>query len=204
LTASAKPWPTTANVTSPARAVLDIARRVYGSANPGFTGTITGFVGADDQAKATTGALSFASPATALANVGSYAILGSGLAAANYVFVNAASNATALTINPKALTASLKGTVAKIYDGGTGAALAASNFQLSGFVGDQSAIVTQASGTYAAADVGTRIRVSATLAAGDFAAGPARRAAQRRRKPLRQFLASSQLLLMRPVLRLAG
>ena len=147
-------------------------RHVYGSDHSGLTGVITGFVGADDQADATTGVMSFASAATALSGVGAYAILGSGLSAENYVFVNAASNATALTIDPKRLTASLEGTVSKIYDGGTAAALTESNVRLSGFVADQSATVRQASGAYARADVGTGIRVSAMLASDNFAARP--------------------------------
>src|SRR6185295_18332574 len=80
------------------------ASRVYGGANPAFSGTVTGFIAGENQASATTGALAFISPATPASNVGSYAINGSGLSAANYVFVQAASNATALTITQATLT----------------------------------------------------------------------------------------------------
>ena len=40
------------------------ASRTYGSANPVFSGTLTGFVNGDTQATATGGTLVFASPAT--------------------------------------------------------------------------------------------------------------------------------------------
>ena len=57
-------------------------------------------VNGDTLATAATGTLSFTSPATAASNVGSYAITGSGLTAnnGNYVFVQAAGNATALAL----------------------------------------------------------------------------------------------------------
>jgi type IV secretory pathway protease TraF len=80
--------------------------RTYGSANPALGGTVTGFVNGDTLASATSGTLSFTTSATASSNVGSYAIDGSGLTAnnGNYVFVQAANNATALKINPATLT----------------------------------------------------------------------------------------------------
>jgi hypothetical protein len=81
----------------------DAATRTYGAANPEFTGTVTGFAGTDTQANATTGTLVFTSPATPTSNVGTYAINGSGLSSINYNFVQALSNATALTINPATL-----------------------------------------------------------------------------------------------------
>ena len=86
--------------------VANSASRTYGGTNPTFDGTVTGLVNGDTLASATTGALSFDSPATASSNVGSYAINGSGLTAnnGNYVFAQAAANATALTINPATLT----------------------------------------------------------------------------------------------------
>ena len=74
--------------------------RAYGSANPAFGGTVTGFLNTDTLVSATSGTLSFASTATAASPVGSYAINGSGLIATNYVFAEAAGNASALTIMP--------------------------------------------------------------------------------------------------------
>ena len=82
------------------------ASRAYGAATPALSGTVTGFVGPDTQATATSGTLAFGTTATTASTIGTYAIAGSGLAAANgdYVFVQAASNGGALTINPAALT----------------------------------------------------------------------------------------------------
>ncbi|MGA3182198.1 MAG: Ig-like domain repeat protein, partial [Verrucomicrobiota bacterium] len=71
---------------------------LVGTANPSFSGTVTGFVNGDTQAGATTGTLVFATTATASSPAGSYQIDGSGLSAKNYTFVQAAGNATALTI----------------------------------------------------------------------------------------------------------
>jgi filamentous hemagglutinin family protein len=72
-----------------------------GAEFPAFTGTVVGFVGDDTLANATTGNLIFSTPATPSAPTGYYAINGSGLTAANYVFDQAAVNTAALTIgNP--------------------------------------------------------------------------------------------------------
>jgi hypothetical protein len=78
--------------------------RTYGSANPGFGGTVAGFVNGDTLASATTGILAFASTATLGSGAGSFAITGSGLSAVNYVFAQNPANATALTITPATLT----------------------------------------------------------------------------------------------------
>ncbi|MGE4061455.1 MAG: MBG domain-containing protein, partial [Sphingomonadales bacterium] len=78
--------------------------RIYGEENPEFSGTVTGFVNGENQETATSGTLVFTSTATAASNVGSYAIDGSGLSADNYIFVQAETNATALTIDPATLT----------------------------------------------------------------------------------------------------
>jgi type IV secretory pathway protease TraF len=80
--------------------------RTYGDANPALGGKVTGFVNGDTLASATSGTLDFTTSATPSSNVGSYAITGAGLSAnnGNYVFVQAAGNATALTINPATLT----------------------------------------------------------------------------------------------------
>ncbi|RRJ94967.1 filamentous hemagglutinin N-terminal domain-containing protein [Opitutaceae bacterium TAV4] len=74
------------------------ASRQQGQSNPAFTGTVTGFVADETLATATTGSLVFTSPANAESAPGSYAINGGGLEAQNYVFVQAAGNATALTV----------------------------------------------------------------------------------------------------------
>jgi filamentous hemagglutinin family protein len=86
--------------------VANSTNRIYGSANPVLGGKVTGFVNGDTLATATTGTLDFTTTATQSSNVGSYAITGSGLSAnnGNYIFVQAAGNASALTINPATLT----------------------------------------------------------------------------------------------------
>lgn len=91
------------------------ASKVYGTANPAFTGTVTGFKYADNLASATTGTTTFTSAVTNLSAVGSYAINGTGLTAANYTFTQAASNASALNITPKAVTVTATTGQNKIY-----------------------------------------------------------------------------------------
>jgi hypothetical protein len=66
--------------------------------NPPFSGTVTGFLNGDTLASATTGTLVFTSAATIDSPIGKYAIDGSGLNAANYTFIQAPGNATALTV----------------------------------------------------------------------------------------------------------
>ncbi len=75
------------------------ASRNSGQVNPPLTGTVTGLVNGDTLSGATTGALTFTSAAPVMAAAGSYAINGGGLAARNYVFQDAPSNLTALTVN---------------------------------------------------------------------------------------------------------
>jgi hypothetical protein len=120
--------------------VADPANRPYGSANPVFGGTVTGFLGADTLGNATTGLLTFTTSATTGSNIGIYAILGSGLTATdgNYVFVQAAGNATALTINPASLVITADD-VSKLY----GALLPTFTASYDGLVnGDTTAVVS--------------------------------------------------------------
>ena len=72
--------------------------RTTGTPNPALSGTVTGFVDGQTLSSATTGALLFTSSATSFSPAGTYAITGSGLSSTNYVFVQAAGNATALTV----------------------------------------------------------------------------------------------------------
>ncbi|MBV8605559.1 MAG: filamentous hemagglutinin N-terminal domain-containing protein [Pelomonas sp.] len=69
-----------------------------GAPLPGLSGTVSGFVGGDTLQTATTGRLAFAPVNANLIVPGSYAIDGQGLSAANYQFVQAAGNATALSV----------------------------------------------------------------------------------------------------------
>jgi hypothetical protein len=143
--------------------IADPVNRTYGNTNPTFGGTVTGFVNGESQTSATTGALSFTSPATATSDVGSYAVDGSGLSAnaGNYTFQQAATNGTALTINPAVLTAVLTGTVKKVYDGTIDATLSGVNYALTGVIGsDEVALNDPPSGSYASMSIGSNIPVS--------------------------------------------
>ena len=125
---------------APLTLTANTASRLYGDANPAFSGTATGFKLTDTLASATTGTLTFTSTATATSNVGSYGITGSGLTAnnGNYTFAQAAGNATALTVNPAPLTITADDK-AKVY-GDTNPALTAA---YSGFKnGETSAVVS--------------------------------------------------------------
>jgi len=72
--------------------------RFLKTANPIFTGNVTGFVNGETIATATTGSLLFSTTALLNSPIGNYAITGSGLSANNYDFVQAAANNTALSI----------------------------------------------------------------------------------------------------------
>jgi len=135
---------------------------------PGLSGSVSGFVGADNQDNATMGTLTFTSAATSSSSVGSYAINGSGLTAnnGNYTFVQVAGNATALTIN--ALPVNLTGT--RSYDGTT--TTAAGILSVANKVGSDNVTVASGSGTLAGANVGSEAITSfETLALGGTAAG---------------------------------
>jgi filamentous hemagglutinin family protein len=90
-----------------------------------------------------------------------------GVDAGNYSILGAASGAVG-KIGREALTAALTGTIAKTYDGTTAALLTAGDFTLTGFVSGQGATVTQTAGTYASADAGGGIAVTASLSPGRF------------------------------------
>ena len=74
--------------------------QVAGLELPVLTGTVGGFVAAETLQSATTGTLGFTTTATIASVAGQYAINGGGLAATNYVLVQDAANATALTLAP--------------------------------------------------------------------------------------------------------
>ena len=88
------------------KAVLTVApnaaSRTYGTANPAFTSTITGFVNGDTQASAVTGAPDLTTTATTTSPAGTYPITATlgNLAAANYIFTFV--NST-LTVNKAVL-----------------------------------------------------------------------------------------------------
>jgi hypothetical protein len=71
-----------------------------GSGALALSGTVSGLVTGDTLGNATTGVLAWTTPADAQSGPGNYAINGSGLAAQNYVFVQAPGNASALLLTP--------------------------------------------------------------------------------------------------------
>jgi hypothetical protein len=77
--------------------------RTAGQSPTGLSGRLSGFVLAETQANATSGTLSWTTPADAGSHAGEYAIDGGGLTATNYVFVEAPANATALTLQAVAV-----------------------------------------------------------------------------------------------------
>jgi filamentous hemagglutinin family protein len=82
------------------RYVATPVTQVVGVTLPQLTGTVEGFVGGETQQSATSGALAFTTPATSTSSPGRYAIMGAGLGATNYVFVQDPANTTALAMNP--------------------------------------------------------------------------------------------------------
>ena len=80
--------------------LADPALLLSGAPFPTFTGTVNGFLGGDSVANATTGTAAYQAGVATSALPGVYAINGSGLSAANYVFVQDSRNAQALQIVP--------------------------------------------------------------------------------------------------------
>ncbi|MER2252821.1 MBG domain-containing protein [Methylorubrum podarium] len=134
----------------------DAVRRSYGAANPVLSGTVTGFLGTDTRADATTGEARFTTAAGTGSNVGAYAVTGSGLAAGNYRFVQAAGNATALIVDPAGLTV----TGSKTYDGTT--AFSVSQLTVVGGVNGEAVTLAAGAGTAASADAGTDVGAGLT------------------------------------------
>src|SRR6202034_2729034 len=117
---------------------------------------VTGFVGGDTLASATTGSETYTTPATATSNVGIYAITGAGVTAddGNYIFSFAASNATAFSITPATLTVSGEVAASRIYNGTTDATL--SGGTLAGMGAGETVALNEA-GHFASPGVGTAI-----------------------------------------------
>jgi filamentous hemagglutinin family protein len=162
---------TTANITPVTLTyTADATGRTYGAANPAFSGTLTGFVNGESLATATTGTLSWTTPATTTSNVGSYAVDGSGLVAnnGNYIFVQAAGNNSALTVTPAALTVTASD-MSKVY----GQTPTLTGFTSSGLQnGETIGSVTESSaGTSATANVGSYAIGASNATGGTFDAG---------------------------------
>ncbi len=153
---------TTATLTYNATGV----HRNYGSANPTFSGSITGFASGDTQGNATTGTLAFTSSTTTGTAAGSYTINGSGLTAnnGNYTFAQAGGNATALTVDPLPVT--LSGT--RIYNR---LATATASILTIGNNLDGANLTLSGTANLASKNVGTQAISAGTLALGGSSAG---------------------------------
>ena len=85
--------------------------------SPGqLSGVVTGLVGADTLASATTGTVVWTTTATAASPVGEYPIAGGGLQSSNYVLAQAPGNATAFTLRAGTLPPTVTDQVAAISD----------------------------------------------------------------------------------------
>jgi hypothetical protein len=140
----------------------------YGDAAPNLVGYAygaSGYLGSDATADTLSGSLTGTTSYTQGSNVGTYNInysSGSLTSAMGYGFTYA-NNASAITVNPRVLTAALQGTVSKTYDRTTTASLAAGNYSLSNIYGtDDVALNNSSAGTYDTANVGTGKTVSVT------------------------------------------
>jgi filamentous hemagglutinin family protein len=92
---------TTANITPATLTYVANPAQAFSAVSlPVLSGTVTGFVGGDSLGNSTTGTTRWTSTVTPGSFTGDYAINGSGLAAGNYTFVQAAGNATALFLQP--------------------------------------------------------------------------------------------------------
>ncbi len=83
--------------------IVNDASRLYGTANPSFSATITGFKLGQDQSVLS--GLTLSTTATQSSNVGSYAIVSSGGTATNYVIANRADGTLLVTAQPLTVTA---------------------------------------------------------------------------------------------------
>ncbi|WP_218123336.1 YDG domain-containing protein, partial [Sphingomonas sp. YR710] len=95
---------------------------------------------------------------------------GSNTLLSNYALPTSAAGAIG-EITRKQLTASLTGAVSRTYDGTTAATLASSNYQIGGLVDGETITATQTSGTFASANAGSGISITASLASSDLSAG---------------------------------
>jgi len=135
---------------------------------------VAGAFEADTAASVLTGApvvTSAGAGATASVLGGPYTItVSAGTMTSTTGYALAFNSAGVLTVNPLALTASLTGPVTATYNGATAATLNSGDYTLTGFVAGQGATVDQTSGTYASANAGTGIGVTATLGASSYTA----------------------------------
>ncbi|MBR7633704.1 YDG domain-containing protein [Janthinobacterium lividum] len=99
-----QPGNITADIAKASLLYTATATSLTGGRTPdGLSGKVSGLLGGDTLADATSGSLAWTSPATASSPAGNYAISGSGLASNDYAFVQAEGNAGALTLTSASL-----------------------------------------------------------------------------------------------------
>ncbi|MED5597939.1 YDG domain-containing protein [Janthinobacterium sp. P210006] len=99
-----QPGKVTADIGKASLLLTATATSLTGGRTPeGLSGKVSGLLGSDTLADATSGTLAWTSPATASSPAGTYAITGSGLASNDYAFVQAEGNAGALTLKSASL-----------------------------------------------------------------------------------------------------
>ncbi len=105
----------TANITPATLTyVATPASIVAGQSLSALTGTVNGFVSGDSMVNSTTGNLAWVTTAGATSLPGLYEIDGAGLAATNYVFVQAPGNIAALTLRPGSAPVSVSSVIAAL------------------------------------------------------------------------------------------
>ncbi len=148
-------------------AINSLSNIIYGAATPTLTNyayTASGYLGSDGSADVLTGSLTATTNYTQGSNVGTYYLnYGSGsLASAMGYGFTYANNASALTVDPRTLVVSLTGGISKIYDGTNVATLGTGNYSLSNVYGSDALTISNSSGTYNNANVGTGKNVTVT------------------------------------------
>lgn len=145
----------------------DAASRVYGAADPTFSGSLSGFKLGED-ASILGGVATWTTSAVATSDVGNYAITGGGYTVGgNYTFVQAAANATALSITRAGLTVTASND-SKTYDGAVYSGGVGVTF--SGFVNGEDASVLGGSLAYGGSSQGARNVGSYVLSVSGLAA----------------------------------
>ena len=137
--------------------------------------TITGFIGTENatitqnaQAQYSTPNAGSNIPVTATLEASDFTT-GSGTLISNYSFPHTVTGNTG-TINPIPLSAYINNNPTKTYDGTTTATVTSGDYVLTGFVGGESASISQPNASYAAANAGPET-VTAAVTAANYTAG---------------------------------
>ncbi|PIT81889.1 YDG domain-containing protein [Limnohabitans sp. 15K] len=130
--------------------------------------TVAGLLGSDSEA----GLVGISASGATGTNVGTYA---NTMTVANQTNYTVTGVNGALTIDPAPIlatdiSAALRGTVSKVYDGTTAATLTSANYLLTGWLGTDGATVSKTSGAYNNANVGVGKTVTVSLSNSDYQA----------------------------------